>query len=87
MLEPCVRLSAVTNTDNTFSTDGVDLTQSSLLQGHGRPPISFPYHPRLSAETQDHWRTLDETQHVPFQCWNGRAIVAWVTTGLGNPTT
>ena len=68
----------------SLSTDGVDLTQSSsLVQGAGRPPISFPYHTRVGRETQEHWRALEEAQHVPFQLWPGRTIIAWVTTGLG----
>ena len=54
-----------------------------MVQGHGRAPISFPYHTRVAPETQEHWRVLEEADQIPFQLWNGKQIVAWVTTGLG----
>lgn len=63
-------------------SDGVDLSHSSLVHGRGATPISFPYH-HISQDTQEHWRILEEMKHVPFHHWNGRAIVAWITTGLG----
>ena len=67
----------------SLGADGVDLSQSSLIQGQSHTPIPFPYQPRASVDTQEHWRVLDEAQHIPFQHWNERAIVAWVATGLG----
>ncbi|CAI8024130.1 Kazrin-A [Geodia barretti] len=63
--------------------DGVDMSQSSLVQGHGQAPIAFPYHTRVAVETQEHWRVLQEAKRVPFNLWNGSTIVAWVSTGLG----
>ena len=59
------------------------MSQSSLLRGHGRASISFPYQTRLAAETQEHWRLLEEAESVPFHHWNSATIVAWVSTGLG----
>ena len=67
----------------SLTVDGVDLSQSSLVQGHSRAPIAFPYHTRVGAETQEHWRLLEEADRVPFNLWNGSTIVAWVSTGLG----
>lgn len=67
----------------SLTVDGVDLSQSSLVQGHSRAPIAFPYHTRVGADTQEHWRLLEEADRVPFNLWNGSTIVAWVSTGLG----
>lgn len=69
------------------STDGLDLSQSSLIQGSsgtGRPPsaVSFPYQ-AVPSDLKEHWRVLEEGKAIPFVKWDLKLVVAWMEAGLG----
>ena len=65
-------------------TEGLDLSQSSMIQGStkGPTPIGYPYH-SVSPELKEHWRILDEVKTVPFHRWEKQAILVWMETKLG----
>lgn len=63
-------------------SDGLDLSQSSLMGGRGLSNIGSPYHP-MPSELKEHWRTLEEAKATPFIKWNLKVMVAWLEAGLG----
>lgn len=66
------------------SADGLDLSQSSLVQGTGRSSSSIgsPYQ-SISSDLKEHWRTLEEARGKPFIKWGVKVLVAWMEAQLG----
>lgn len=66
-------------------TDGLDLSQSSLIQGsssHTPTALGSPYQ-ALPSNLKQHWRLLEEVKAIPFSKWDLRAVVAWLEAELG----
>lgn len=68
----------------SYSTDGLDLSQSSLIQGAGNSASSIgsPYQ-TVSSDLKEHWRTLEEAKGTPFVKWGLKVLVAWMEAELG----
>ncbi len=64
--------------------DGIDLSQSSLIQGAGKTSTSVgsPYH-TVPSNLKEHWRVLEENKDTPFNKWELKVVVAWLEAGLG----
>lgn len=66
------------------SADGLDISQSSLLQGAGRSSSSVgaPYQ-SLPSDLKEQWKILEDAKSVPFSKWDLQATMAWMEVGLG----
>lgn len=68
----------------SYFTDGLDLSQSSLIQGAGHlaSNVGAPYQ-TMSSDLKEHWRTLEEAKGIPFTKWGLKVLVAWMEAELG----
>ena len=68
----------------SYFTDGLDLSQSSLIQGAGHAVINVgaPYQV-VSSDLKEHWRTLEDAKGTPFMKWGLKVLVAWMEAELG----
>jgi hypothetical protein len=67
-----------------YSTDGLDLSQSSLIHGTGHSLVNVgaPYQ-SVSSDLKEHWRTLEDAKGTPFIKWGLKVLVAWMEAELG----
>ncbi len=66
-------------------SDGLDLSQSSLIQGvvgKTAASVGSPYQ-AVPSNLKEHWRVLEENKDKPFSKWDLKVLVAWLEAGLG----
>lgn len=64
--------------------DGLDLSQSSLIQGLGVSPgtVGSPYQ-SVSSDLKHHWRVLEGAKGLAFSKWDLKTVIAWLEAELG----
>ena len=66
------------------SPDGLNLSQSSLIQGsgHSSANVGSPYQ-SVGPDLKEQWRILEEARGLSFSKWEVNTIVAWLEAGIG----